>query len=433
MKTKIQYNLFLLALITLVSCQDKLNTQKITTSGDYNSYIENQAKLTLAVAENELTFWNNKYQESPNQYPYLSKIASANTNKFMISGNIDALIEAELKLIQLNEKTNFYNASHLRALARNYISQHKFKEALHILLKAKENGEKLLATKKMLFDVYLELGNTTEAVTYLNAIKDLSDFDYLIRLSKYSDHQGNLDAAIKYLEKAMIIAEASNISKTKQWTYTNLADYYGHAGRINDSYNYYLKALAIDNSDAYAKKGIAWIVYSHEHNPSEALRILNSISKYNYSPDYHLLKAEIAEFMNDNTSKEASLVAFDNAISNQKYGAMYNAYKIELLSEEKTSTKEAVELAKLEIENRATPQAYDLLAWSYLNNGNAEKALKIMQDHVIDKTFEPTALYHIAEVYKANGKEKEAQVLKKELLEATFELGPVAEQRIKKI
>ncbi len=434
MKTNIYYSLLFLLLIVISSCNTKQDkNQLITNTVDYNEFLKYQAKNTLSDTEKELIFWEDKYAKAPNQFSYLGKIANAYTKKFMISGDIDALKKAEDNLLTLNKNSNFTKASHLRSLARNYISQHKFKEALVALLKAKNNGENLQATHKMLFDVYLELGNVDKAVSSLNEFKNFSDFDYLIRLSKYSDHQGDLDSAIRYLEKALVIAEASNIDDTKQWTYTNLADYYGHAGRIKDSYNYYLKALQLDKSNAYAKKGIAWIVYSYERNPDEALRILNSITTYNQSPDYYLLKSEIADFMNDKVKKENNLMAFNEAVSNTNYGDMYNTYKIELYSDQKVSTEKAIELAIKEVENRPTAEAYDLLAWSYLKNGDAKKALDIMEKHVVNKTSEPSAMYHLAEVYKANEKEEKAQKLKLELLDSAFELGPVSEMDIRKL
>jgi Tfp pilus assembly protein PilF len=434
MKPKTSYILLLLVTLILFSCNDKLTKkQQITNSDDYSDYLNIEPKEALDFADKELVFWTQKLEKTPNQYPYLSKIASAHNQEFAISGNIDALLESENALVKLNEKTKYTKASYLRALARNYISQHKFKKALTILLKAETQGENLQATQKMLFDVYLELGFPDKAVCYLGMVTNFSDFDYLIRLSKYSDYNGDLDNAINYLEKALVIAEASNLDTIKQWTYTNLADYYGHAGKIKDAYEHYLKALTINKSDAYAKKGIAWIVYSYERNPEEALRILNTVTLYNQSPDYYLLKSEIADFMNDDTMKEKHLNTFRNKVSNEKYGDMYNAYLIDLSIENYTSTKDAIVLAKKEVRNRATPQTYDLLAWSYLKNGYAKKALEIMQKHVINKTFEPVALYHIAEVYKANRKEEAAQKLKLELLEAVFELGPIAEQIIKKI
>jgi hypothetical protein len=41
-------------------------------------------------------------------------------------------------------------------------------------------------------------------------------------------------------------------------------------GRIQESYDSYLKTLAIDPNYSYALKGIAWIVFSHERNTKEA-------------------------------------------------------------------------------------------------------------------------------------------------------------------
>ena len=44
-------------------------------------------------------------------------------------------------------------------------------------------------------------------------------------------------------------------------------------------------------------------MFSHEKNPEEALRILNTIMSQHKAPDYYLLKAEIAEFMGKEQKK----------------------------------------------------------------------------------------------------------------------------------
>jgi hypothetical protein len=38
----------------------------------------------------------------------------------------------------------------------------------------------------------MELGNFAEAESNLNALKDMNDYDYLIRLAKWNDHKGDL-------------------------------------------------------------------------------------------------------------------------------------------------------------------------------------------------------------------------------------------------
>ncbi|MDO6758674.1 cell surface protein [Tamlana sp. 2_MG-2023] len=426
-----KYIAFICLLVVQVSCTK--TSKQITSTQDYNSTLEitENEKLELALAD--FNFWDEKLQKTPNQFPYLAKAAASQTQIFNSTGRIDALIKAENYLIEVNKSTNYEKSGYLKALARNYISQHKFKAALDLLKKAEANGEGLKGTEKMLFDVCLELGDYDSAKAYLEKIRKDEDFDYLIRLSKWSDHRGDLNAAIKYLEKAKVIADLSNLPSKKQWVYTNLADYYGHAGEIKTSYNYYLKALDIDPNDAYAKKGIAWIVYSHEKNPNEALRILNRISQNYKSPDIYLLKSEIAEFQGDLDAKIKYFNLYTMAVENPKYGAMYNKYNALLYAEDEKKTADALKISLEEIENRPTPASYDLLAWTYFKSGDYKQALKIAETHVVGKTSEPDVLLHLSEIYKANGKVEKAEELKKELLESTFELGPLAEQQINRI
>ena len=56
-------------------------------------------------------------------------------------------------------------------MARNYITQHRFKEALVLANKALSIGEGRKETQKLLFDVQMELGNYTEAANSLKAIE----------------------------------------------------------------------------------------------------------------------------------------------------------------------------------------------------------------------------------------------------------------------
>ena len=412
-----------------ISCNNS-QPKQITNSKDYNAYLNVTENKPLENAEKEVTFWENKLQKTPEQYPYHSKIASANSRIFKLTGNIKTLKQAERNLIAANQKTNYNSAGYLRSLASNYISQHRFKEALELLTKAEYNGEKLQQTRFMLVDVHLELGNIKKVEKYLSKIKNFKDFDYLIRVAKYNDHVGDLDSAIKYLEAALVIATSSKNQTLIQWNYTNLADYFGHAGRINDSYNTYLKALAMNPNNSYAKKGIAWIVYSYERNPKEALRILETVTKENAAPDYHLLKAEIAGFMGDTVEKENQTKRYLAKVEDKNYGAMYAKYNVLLFADDETNQSKALEIARQEVAARPTAQSYDLLAWSYYKNGNIEKAIEISKNYVIGKTFEPQVLLHTAYILKANDNQKEAQKLKAELFEAIYELGPNSERQI---
>lgn len=427
------FNLAIILFLTLVmmSCEKKSN--KITNSEDYNTYLESDDKKSIDFAKNEIDFWQKKFDAAPNQFSYLSQIASNYSKLFEITGNINHIYKAEELLLQSNEALQYTQVSTIRALARNYITQHRFKEALALANKALVIGEGKRATQKLLFDVQMELGNYIEAEKNLKAIQDPKDFDFLIRIAKWSDYLGDLKTAIFFMEKAAKEAEKNENNALKVWAYSNLGDMYGHAGQIEDSYKFYLKTLALEPHNSYALKGIAWITFSHEKNTKEADRIINIISKKHNSPDFYLMKSEIAEYENDYKLKSKNIIAYFNMLKENKYGAMYNKYNALIFADEKITAQKALEIAEIEVDHRPTPDSYDLLAWSYYNLGDYKKALEIVQKHVAGKSFEPELNYHLAMIYKANKMNNLVEPIKVDLLASTFELGPSFKQKIDKL
>jgi len=425
--TKILGILFLFGMV-LASCNTK--SLQITAAKDYDKYLNIKDNKSKDFAQNEINFWQNKYDIAPNQISYLSLLASNYSKLFENTGDVKNLYKAEELLTKSNEAYHYTSVGTIRSLARNYISQHRFKEALVLANKAFAIGEGMKETQKLLFDVNMELGNYTEAEKNLKYLTDATDFDYLIRISKWNDHLGDLKTAITFMEKANQIALINDNKSLKIWTYSNLGDLNGHAGNIKTSYDYYLKTLAVEPNNSYALKGIAWIAFSYEKNTAEANRIIDIISKRHHTPDFYLLKAQIAEYENNISLKNENLKAYFNMLNTINYGAMYNKYNTLIYADDKATAAKALEIAKVEIDHRPTPDSYDLLAWSYYNLGDAKKALAIEQEYVIGKSFEPKLNYHLATIYKANNLQSKVAPIKKELLESTFELGPNLEQKI---
>ncbi|HSM63942.1 MAG TPA: hypothetical protein VK833_08405 [Gillisia sp.] len=423
MKTKI---FFLLSFFLIISCKDSTSEggqeKQITNSEDYNNYLAIQKARTSSPY---FELWNSKITADSVELPSFGAVAGQYNMFFESTGNISYLKKAEQALEKAVEVANLDQEKYYRSLSRNYISQHRFKEALVYADSAAKLSKNIPATQHLLFDVHMELGNYAKADSIMKKFADPEDFNYIIRAAKWNDHIGRLDMTIMYMEKAKEKAEASKNRGMLLWVYSNIADFYGHDGRIKDSYEHYLKTLEIDSSNAYAKKGIAWIAYSKDKNTNEALRIIDSVLTGHVSPDYYLLKAEIAEFSNDKKAKQTAMDSFWDLANNTEYGGMYNTYKIEAYLDDPSTKKEGLALAKKEIKNRATPETYQLLALATLENGDKKKALKIINDHVVDKTFEPLAMLTMAKIYKANLMPDMVKDIKEELLEAGYELGPV--------
>ena len=422
-------------IITLVfvavffGCQEK--AEKITDSNDYNKYLITSNIPSKDAIDKNYEFWQEKFKNDSTNLMEMSQLSGIHAALFGSTGDISQLKISE-KLIKKSHDIAARNQdTYLRSLAHNYISQHRFKEAQILLDSAYTYPDNKKLTEMMLFDVAMELGEYERADTLLGRIKSPKDFNYLIRLAKWSDHNGNLDAAIKYLEQARQVAEERDDRALKLWIYSNIGDFYGHAGRLSDSYNSYLKTLELEPANHYAKKQIAWMVYAAENDTEEANRILDSIMVNHKAPDYHLLKAEMAAYKENVSEEKKQYDLFLKTAENPDYGAMYNTYLINLYAE--TDPEKALKLAAMEINNRATPETYQLLAYAQLKTGHKEAALKTIEEYVAGKTEEPKALFHSALVYKANGMEEKVATLKEELLGATYELGPVKAKEIKKL
>ena len=414
-------------LLFLLSSCDLWENTKVTDPQDYNAYLETGPSET---SSKYFRLWNSKIKPDSLQLTSFGIVAGQYNSFFQATGEITYLKKAETALKKAVDIAAIGKSGYLRALARNYISQHRFKEALQLALEARKLGSGVLESQYLLFDIYMELGEFNKAEQYLDSTRNMSAFGSLIRLAKWNDHKGNLDSTIRLMEKAAKKAEQAANRSTMLWSYTNLADYYGHAGRIGDSYQYYLKALALDPQNAYAKKGIAWIAYSHEGETKEAMRILESIDAHYQSPDLYLLKAEIAEYSGDTTEYIKSMDAFFKMSENPLYGEMYNAYKIEMYLNSTLQYDKAVALSLRDVKNRPTPPAYALLAYSYFKAGEKDTAYKLVEEHVLGKSEEPLVLLQLAEIYKDRGDLARVKRIRNSLEEAAFELGPLTRIRV---
>lgn len=412
----------------MLGCTSK--SDAIIGQDDYNKYLEIKDNKSKEFIQNEIDFWQKKYDKAPNQTSFLSLLASNYTKLFENTGAIKNIYKSEELLLKVNNAYHYSEVGPIRSLGRNYIIQHRFQEALVLANKALAIGEGMKQTQKLLFDVNMELGNYADAEKNLKAITDKNDFDFLIRVSKWNDHLGDLKTAISFMEKAKDMAIKNDNKNLKIWSFSNLGDMNGHAGNIQKSYDYYLKTLEIEPNNSYALKGIAWIAFSHEKNTIEATRIIDAISKTHNTPDFYLLKAQMADYGNNQEVKDKNINAYFKMLKTINYGVMYNKYNTLIYADNKNTASKALEIAKLEIENRPTPDSYDLLAWSYYNLGETKKALEITQKYVVGKSFEPTLNFHVATIYKANNKNDKIAPIKEELLKSSFELGPNFEKKI---
>lgn len=402
----------------------------VAQATDYSCYL-NKVHLQTSRAElnSKIDFWRTKLRAEPGNYIYQKKLAGLYASDFKKTGNIHQLQQSD-SLLQLVDNHIPGQIDVLFSLAANAITRHAFREAETYTKRAFATGEKRFISSLLLTDVYLERGDFFAANHLLQGLTPTEHFDYLIRKVKLQDQQGDLTGAIATQEKALPLAEATQSKSLINWTLSNLADMYGHDGKVEKSYQTFLRALEFDPSDFHALKGIAWIAFSHDKNTVEAKRILHFLQSVHPIPDYKLLLAEIAQYEGDFAVAATYRQSFLTEVRNPVYGNMYKSYCCKLECVLPNERQDALELAQQEILERPHPMSYALFAWSLFQNGDAPAALEILHNHVMGQTEEPVALYYAGVILKETGQNQEAKKYLYEAHEAGFELGPVVKSKI---
>jgi hypothetical protein len=424
-----RYKLFYLLVgsIFSISC----NERSILKNSDYAVYLDPTIiNAQVDAAGREKNFWSDRLKVDTGSYISKLELAKNELLLFKLTGNIQSLHKGDSLLVNASGKLGNTDPELLFALSHNSITQHRFRRAAYLNSHAEKMQGDLYAVRLLQFDAWMELGRYGDAYKSLQSLKNRSSFDYLVRKAKWEDHNGRLGEAILLMERALELVRSDKRSNYT-WALSNLADMYGHAGRIQDSYNAYLEVLALEPGNLYCLKGIAWIAYSYEKNYAEAKRIWRFILSQAEMPDLKLLLAEIAEMENDLSTANKWKADFIADVTRPGYGNMYNKYLIELFSASKEDKDKAIALAKREIRERFTVETCDLLAWAYYQSGAPDAALKISEAYVAGRSFEPIILMHSAFIKAANDKKEEARILLEECLESSFELGPSATREIK--
>ena len=403
-----------------------VDAKPLITSDVLSYYNPNQ---TIDLLDKETAFWESKLDQQYTNPSYHQKLAQTYSMQFDVKGRIEDLKKAEYHYRFSIKFAATTSSAQLRNLAHNLITQHRFCEALYYLEEAYCLGAEKSITEHKLFDVYLELGEDALAYELLQKIEEGDPIQYKIRLAKWEDKNGRLDNAIISMESALADARQNKDLFMLKWLYSNLGDFYGHAGRLDDSKNAYIAALKLNNADWYALKGLAWIAFSADSNFKITNAILRLIDKNCESPSIDLFSIELMKAERDALSIRIKEKQLYNRITSDLYGGMYNGFKINYLLENQDFDN-AIFIAEEEIEGRATPETYGQYARALYYSGNEEMAVDVYIKEVRDKTFEPSVLLDMLEV--TQGYEPDHEILKSELLGTRYELGPVDYRLVEK-
>lgn len=411
----------ILAMIIFCSCSAP---GPVTDGRDYAGTLGDCHTMHADNDDSEIAFWSGRLSKRPNDVTARIGLADAYASRFDRLGKLSDLHVSDSIYKSLLEHPAAGRAGLYQKLALNAMTRHDFPGARDFIAEALKTGDRMTTSWLILSDVEFERGLQEAARHALEKYNNKNAFAYLVRHSKLLDRSGDLKGAIRSMEKAY--ERIAGNRALASWTLSTLADMYGHAGRIRDAYNAYLKVLDKDPEYTHALKGIAWIAISHDRKTDDARAIVSRLlCREKRMPELNLMMAEIASIEGKVDEMKDWYSKFMEATSDGGYNALYARSRAIVAADHFGDAGQCISIAQKEIVNRPSAQSYDLLAWGYYRTGQYEAALAIVNEYIRGDASEPEIMYHTGLILKTAGHRREGRRLLDEALAGSFELGPV--------
>ena len=375
----------------------------------------------------EMHFWQNRIDPAVPGYLNESRYAAGLAMDFRLLGDIDSLKRSDSILLKVSRDYNHKEASVLLALASHSITEHRFREADSILLKARWLGLKQYESLSSSFDVDFELGRYSEARIGLNALRSANDFGYYFRASKVDHLNGSIDSAISDMLKSAELTGTSDYLKGV--ALSGAADLYIHAGDCRSANGKYMECIRTYGADLHSIIGLGWIALVHDHNDAQARKIFRFVSSKTQLPD-PLFK--LSEITGNDAEQLSAARDFEKKATDARYGGMYNKYLIQLYTGILRNPARAESIAKDELNNRSTPQTYAWYAWALFSNNKKDEAYRIFESHVSGQPLEALELYYMGKLMRGLNKGYNAQEFFKAAYATRYDLGPAIEEDLTK-
>ncbi len=374
------------------------------------------------TANDEMIFWKDRTNGKAADLINSVKYASTLIGQFQLTGDVNLIKQSDSILFEVSKNYNHQESSIFLSLCNHFILQHRFNEADSLFKIADKLGLKNYSKLSTAFDVQFELGLYQLAEKSITQLNQPNDFGYQFRISKLMHYKGNLDSSIAAMKVATQLT--SNNEYLLQNSQSNLADLYLHNNDVSNAYKNYKACLNNNASDLHSLIGIGWLALVHDKNDSLAKVIFEFAAKKTQLPDPLFKLVAVAQQIKDSLLELQYAKKFEQEASKTLYGKMYSKYLIQLYTQILQQPQKAVEIAKNEITNRATPQTYSWLVFALADNNQVDEAAKIYKEFVEGKPLEGLELYWMGKYMLAINKKYNAKQYFKEAAKNKYDLLP---------
>ena len=299
------------------------------------------------------------------------------------------------------------NYAALRQRAIVLLSLHRFREALPVAQRARNQRPDDAANYGALGDGHLELGEYDEAFAAFQRMMDLRPNAASYARAAYArELQGDLNGA----EEAMTLAARSiapSDPESQAWHATQLGDLAFRRGHVSTARLHYEDAVQIFAQYPAALRGLAH-VKAASGAPREALQLATGLFSRNPSLGLGEFIGNLATSLGDAPQARRY---YDLAEAFGREAATNDESLAGFLAEHGQSRQEAVRLAEQDEANRRDIFTEDALAWACYKAGRLDEAAAAMTRALRTGSRDRRLLFHAAAIAGAQGDHTRARTL----------------------
>lgn len=303
---------------------------------------------------------------------------------------------AEVLKSVLKENPGHYDAK--RLLGAVYLSQHRFRDALAIAMRARDQRPNDAWTYGIIGDAHLELGEYEKAFDAFDVMvtKRPSAAAYA-RVAYARELQGNLEGALQAMQMA---AEATTAHdpEAQAWYAAQVGELHLRMGRLEDADREYRRAAFIFHNHPFAMIGQGKVKAARRDRDGALAVYLDQLTR---TPTLDLAARLGDLYAEGGDSIEAERYY---RLAEDLAGPSIAQTEVNLalfLAEHERKLPEAVKIAETVAATRHDIFTDDALAWAYYKTGRPEEAFAASQRALRTGTRDPRILAHAAAIRAA--------------------------------
>lgn len=369
---------------------------------------------------NVVKLWEDRVRAVPGSATFRAKLAGSILSLAGETGDLSLYAKAEgiartaVRIDPLNETADLTLASALSG-------QHEFDATLDLAEAVLERTPKSVGARIAAGDAHLELGQYDAAITlYSELAAELGGVPSMLsRQARVAGLTGELNQAVELARQALIGAGQEDLDTfTGAFYWFQFANYQYQAGRYDDAAATLRSALQVEPKHLGSIELLGKVLVA-QGRFDEATTLYEDLLMRSDAAD---LRGELAKLYQRAGRTEAARGQIERglAIAREQAGK-YPAERrhlIGFLADEDPVF--ALQLAREDLELRADVQTYGWLAWSLLQAGQADEAIRYVDDALRLGTQDAWLLYQTGSVYAAVGDVDRARTQ----LDAALELNP---------